>query len=73
MKISRSEFDKFSLNFADGGYFGQRFGQAWYNHFNLHKHHAQGDDRVRLDQIYNERNNNIARVTILNYYIDESN
>ena len=71
MKISRSEYNMFCAEYARGAYTGQRFGQAWYNHFKMHAHNATGEDRVRLDKLYNERVENIARVTILNYYLDE--
>ncbi len=73
MKITRTQMNHFAACWQSGHYEGQRYGQAWYNHFKLHSHNPDAENRVRLDQIYNERNENIARVTIFNYYVDESN
>lgn len=37
MYISKSMFDQFHIRWKTGEFASQRYGQAFYNHFNLHK------------------------------------
>lgn len=50
MYISKTMYDQFRKELNDGKYAGQRYGQAFYNHFNMHKHDAGND--ATLDKIY---------------------
>lgn len=43
-------FNEFNKRFTEGVYSGQRKGQAFYDHFNLHK---VTSDPVLMDRIYN--------------------
>ncbi len=74
MNISLSEFSQFERCFALEQIVypnGQRFGQAWYNHFMLHKHTpANETERHRLDRIYNETDKKKARDLIMKHFVD---
>ena len=37
LQVEQFEYDRFMKMFNGGKYNGQRLGQAFYNHFNLHK------------------------------------
>ena len=39
--VEKKEFDIFMAKYTQGEYTGQRLGQAFYNHFKLHKMHDQ--------------------------------
>jgi len=49
--FSLSLYQEFQKAFKRGDYKGQRYGQAFFNHFNLHK--MNGQDRDAFDRIYN--------------------
>lgn len=51
MNISKTLYDEFRKDWNTGKYAGQRLGQAFYNHFSLHKHDKKGDPF--LDRLYN--------------------
>jgi deoxycytidine triphosphate deaminase len=53
MKISKTLFDQFHKDWCNGLYAGQRYGQAFYNHFNLHK--CNKTYNAKLDRLYNEQ------------------
>lgn len=72
MRISRTEYNKFATMYAQGVYEGQRFGQAWYNHFKMHAHNASIVDRIILDNLYNETNKDKARHSILQNFTDDT-
>lgn len=55
MLISQSLFQDFSKDWNDGKYAGQRYGQAFFNHFYCHK--VTGIDREALDRLYNMPSN----------------
>ena len=48
LTIEKKEFDVFLKKLKQGDFKGQRVGQAFYNHFKLHKL----KDQVFLDNIY---------------------
>lgn len=54
LSISKSLYDKFLKDRNNGKYAGQRLGQAFFNHFSLHKCN-KGDDPT-LDRLYNADN-----------------
>ena len=68
MYISLSEYAKFKDHWARGDYTGLRFGQAFYNHFNLHRL----TDQSGLDTLYNATDDAAAKAIIFNF-IDNSN
>jgi hypothetical protein len=77
MRISRTEFDKFDTlyykqAYPGGCWHGQRYGQAWYNHFKLHAHNASVVDRIILDKIYNDPSPANARTSILQNFTDDT-
>ena len=48
LQIEQFEYDRFMKMWRGGKYRGQRLGQAFYNHFNLHKLSNQ----ERLNNLY---------------------
>lgn len=67
MNISKTLFDEFQKEWREGKYAGQRYGQAFYNHFSLHKcNHGP-----ELDRLYNATDA-VAKVMVL-ALIDPSN
>ena len=48
LTFEKEEFDLFLKELKSGKYRGQRVGQAFYNHFNLHK----VSDQSKLQNIY---------------------
>lgn len=68
MMISKSEYDVF----CQTPYPPQlRFGQAWYNHFYLHRHTpATVEEHQLLERIYQEKDDQKAKSLILKYFID---
>ncbi len=48
LQIEKFEFDRFMAMFKDNKFPHQRLGQAFYNHFNLHRL----SDQTRLNNIY---------------------
>lgn len=60
MSLEQEEFNRFMKEFKHGDkYKGQRLGQAFYNHFNLHKL----TDQESLKNLY-ERDGEHAQATI---------
>lgn len=51
MYISKSMYQVFCEKWNNGEFAGQRFGQAFFNHFNLHK--MTMASRAPFDKIYN--------------------
>ena len=47
---------------------GLRYGQAFYNHFNLHKCNFVGDMKKAMDKLYNTENLQVALSIILNNF-----
>ena len=74
MKISRSLYDEVETLYyrksrKGGEWECLRFGQAWFNHFDMHKHTPPTDyDATRLNQLYNNTDEGHARAIILTHY-----
>ena len=62
--IESAEYDVFCKKFKDGQFVAQRFGQAFYNHFNLHKL----TDQHWLNDLYNVEPEETARSMIRNLF-----
>lgn len=78
MQISKSEFDKFAREAGikrktGGEWHGLRYGQAWYNYFNLQKRNPGFVEGRLMDQIYNERDDAKAKSMILKYFTSAEN
>ena len=76
MKISLSEFIRFQTQHANDAEASKwlRFGQAWFNYFNLQKHTPANDaERMLLDRIYNETSKRKAYRAIMDNFIDPEN
>lgn len=70
ISISYSQFEQFRKDFNLGKYSGQRYGQAFYNHFCLHKSIAIKQNNWG-DALYNA-DSELARVMVMQT-IDWSN
>lgn len=53
MQIERAKLDEFFKLYKNNMFSGQRLGQAFYNHFDLHK---VQQNRPQLDRLYNMDN-----------------
>lgn len=79
MKISQSEYDRFCKEWKDKtGFLGDwkalRFGQAWFNYFSLQKHNASCKiESLILSHLYNETDEQQARATIRDNFLDSAN
>jgi hypothetical protein len=69
MFISKTLYDNFKKDWHNGKYAGQRLGQAFYNHFSLHKHDKKNDSA--LDRLYNA--DNITAEKMISSMIDWGN
>lgn len=69
MNISKTLYDEFKKDWNTGKYAGQRLGQAFFNHFNLHKMDRTKDNT--LDRLYNADNNTAEKM--ISVMIDWSN
>lgn len=68
MNISKTLYDDFKKDWHNGKYAGLRLGQAFYNHFDLHKHNATS---TSLDILYNA--DNITAEKMISKLIDWNN
>lgn len=62
MYITLSEYSKFKDCWTQGDYTGLRFGQAFYNHFNLHRL----TDQSVVNTLYNVTDDADAKAIIFN-------
>lgn len=74
MQISRSEFAQFCAIFSqrhkEGGEWQfLRFGQAWFNYFNLHRCHFNDEEGALIDTIYNTEDTFTAKVLIVAHFV----
>lgn len=69
MNISKSLYDEFKRKWHNGDFPHQRLGQAFFNHFNLHKMDRTKDNT--LDRLYNA--DNITAEKMISAMIDWSN
>ena len=67
--FSLSLYQEFQKAFKRGDYKGQRYGQAFFNHFKLHK--MNGSQRHHFDIIYNMEDDRARNEIAL--YIDTEN
>ena len=67
MNISKTLYDEFKKLWNTGAFPHQRFGQAFYNHFNLHKSHNVPNDA----KLYNADNETAEK--LISAMIDWSN
>lgn len=53
LSLESAEYSTFKKKFKDGEFKGQRLGQAFYNHFELHKvsNQEQFNDLYELDDV----------------------
>lgn len=77
MKISLTEHDRFCTEWAEKKAYewhSLRFGQAWFNYFNLQKHNSCCQiESLILSRLYNEKDEKKARATIRDNFIDVDN
>lgn len=69
MNISKTLYDEFRKDWNTGKYAGQRLGQAFFNHFNLHKMDKTKDNT--LDRLYNA--DHITAEKVISTMIDWDN
>lgn len=69
MNISKTLYDEFEKLWNAGGFPHQRLGQAFFNHFDLHKMDRTKDDT--LDRLYNADNETAEKM--ISTMIDWSN
>lgn len=69
MNISKTLYDEFRKDWNTGKYAGQRLGQAFFNHFSLHK--VDKKDDPFLDRLYNA-DGSLAQ-SMISTMIDEAN
>lgn len=69
MNISKTLYDEFKKLWNAGAFPHQRLGQAFFNHFDLHKMDRTKDDT--LDRLYNA--DNITAEKMISTMIDWSN